>query len=63
MSKKPNAADIVMNKSILCGGEWITIAQIERDMLAEGFDRRDVDFFLFCLGQEAFEKKQKESEN
>lgn len=51
MSKKPNAADIVMNKSIFCGGEWITIAQLERDMLAEGFERRDVDFFLFCLSQ------------
>jgi hypothetical protein len=47
--KKQLASDIILNELLLCGGEWKTRKQIQDELIAEGFEPRYVDFYLFCL--------------
>jgi hypothetical protein len=47
--KKQLASDIVMNELLWCGGEQKTRAQIQSELLDEGFERKYVDWYLFCL--------------
>jgi hypothetical protein len=52
MSKKQLATDIVMNELLWCGGEQKSRRQIQDELLAEGFEQRYVDWYLFCLSQQ-----------
>jgi hypothetical protein len=49
--RKPLAIEIVWSQLLLCGGEWKTRKAIYEELLAEGFERRYVDFYLFHLSQ------------
>lgn len=60
MSKKQLASDIVMNKLLWCGGELKSMKQIYDELIAEGFERKYVDFYLFCLTQ--YQPKESEHE-
>lgn len=61
MSRKPTAADIVMNEKLLCGGEWISRKQLIEELLAEGHDPRLVDWYLFLLGQHQPKRERQET--
>jgi hypothetical protein len=47
--KKPLAADIVMNELLWYGGEQKTRKAIFDELIAEGFERKYVDYYVFCL--------------
>jgi hypothetical protein len=47
--KKKLAVEIVWSELLLYGGEWKTRKQIYEELLAEGYERRYVDWYLFCL--------------
>ena len=47
--RKQTAADSVMNEVLWCGGEQKTRKGLFDELIAEGFERRYVDFYLFCL--------------
>lgn len=49
MTKKQLASDIVLNELLWCAGEQKTRKEIFDEMIAEGFEREYVDFYLFCL--------------
>ncbi len=49
MSKKPLAVEIVWSELLLCGGEWKTRKAIYEELIAEGHERKYVDWYLFCL--------------
>ena len=51
MAKKQLASDIVMNELLWYGGEQKTRKAIYDELLAEGFEKRYVDFYLFSLSQ------------
>lgn len=49
--KKRLAVEIVWSELLLCGGEWKSRKEIYEELLAEGFERKYVDWYLFCLSQ------------
>jgi hypothetical protein len=51
VSKKILATDIVLNQRLWCGGEQKTLKEIHGELLAEGYEKRYVDWYLFCLSQ------------
>ena len=51
MPKKKLAIEIVWSQLLLCGGEWKTRKAIYEELLAEGFERGYVDWYVFCLSQ------------
>jgi len=52
MSKKQLATDIMMSELLWCGGEQKSRKQIQDELLAEGYGRQYVDWYLFCLSQQ-----------
>jgi hypothetical protein len=63
VTRKPLAVEIVWSQLLLCGGEWKTRKQIYEELLAEGFERRYVDWYLFCLSNHQPKGKTMEPEN
>lgn len=51
MSKKPLAVEIVWSQLLLCGGEWKTRKAIYEELLSEGFERKYVEWYVFCLAE------------
>ncbi len=47
--KRKLASDIVMSELLWCGGEQKSRKDIFDELIAEGFERRYVDWYLFCL--------------
>lgn len=47
--KKRLATDIVLDELLWCGGELKSRKQIQDELLAEGCEKRYVDWYLFCL--------------
>lgn len=60
MTRKPTAAQIIMDGPILCGGEMKSRRQIYDELLAEGHDRGLVDWYLFCLSERESQEQQQE---
>ena len=58
MPDKP--IDAVLNETLLCGGEWKTRREIYEELIAEGFERRYVDFYVFSLANHQPEKQAEE---
>jgi hypothetical protein len=50
-AKKQLASDVVLNELLWYGGEQKTRRAIYDELIAEGYERRYVDFYLFCLSQ------------
>lgn len=48
--KKRLATDIILDERLWCGGELKSRKQIQDEMIAEGYEKRLVDWYLFCLG-------------
>lgn len=57
MSKKKLAVEIVWSELLLCGGEWRTRKAIYEELIAEGFERQYVDWYVFCLSNHQPEKE------
>jgi len=51
MSKRKLAVEIVWSQLLLCGGEWKTRKAIYEELLSEGFERKYVDWYVFCLAE------------
>jgi len=52
VSKKKKAAiEIVWSELLLYGGEWKSRKAIYEELLAEGYERKEVDYYLFCLSE------------
>lgn len=47
--KKKLASDIILDELLWYGGEQKSRKQIYDELLAEGFEKKYVDFYLFCL--------------
>lgn len=51
MGKKKLAVEIVWSELLFCGGEWRSRKQIYEELLAEGLEKKYVDWYLFCLSE------------
>lgn len=51
MAKKQLASEIVLSELLWYGGEQKSRKQIQDELLAEGFEKSHVDYYLFCLAQ------------
>lgn len=49
MSKRRLAVEIIWSELLLCGGEWKSRKQIYDELIAEGYAKKYVDWYLFCL--------------
>jgi hypothetical protein len=57
---KKLASTIVLEQLLWCGGEQKSLKQIYDELIAEGYERKYVDFYLFCLTQYQPETKRDE---
>jgi hypothetical protein len=62
MSKKKRlAVEIVSEECLLYGGEWKSRKAIYEELRASGYERKDVDWYLFCLGQHQLKEERLKS--
>lgn len=48
--KKQLATDIILHEQLLwCGGELKSRKQIQDELQAEGYEKKHIDWYLFCL--------------
>jgi hypothetical protein len=47
--RKQRASEIVLGELLYCGGEWKSRKEIYEDLIAEGFEPKYVDSYLFYL--------------
>ena len=59
---KQLASDVVLNELLWCGGELKTRKQLFDELIAEGHDRRYVDYYLFCLANHQPTSEQREEQ-
>lgn len=56
-TRQPSAMAAILDKPLLCGGEWIPRGVLYQQLIDAGHPRQYVDFYLFCLGERTREEE------